>query len=866
MNEVINIAKSLILNFVLGAMFIASTLNLKAQNGFTEYSGNFPSQSTIKFIAIDNYSNKLICSNSGVHKFDGLNTVFYNTNNSGIISNVVRQVAVDNNNVYWFATDKGLCSFNGNFWTTFDTLNSTIISNNILSVYFTDNQVYIGTDRGFSIYNGSNFNNYNIANGLIIDTVNCFTQDNFNNLWVGTNMGLLKFSNGVNFTVYNTSNSGLKNNNILSLYFDGVDLWMGTKIFCLHRHETVSNTIKNISEIFDTPIVFSGSPPIRSITAGPRGGIAFGMKKGRFYEIFQKKIYVYYKTKNPDLSPADGNFLFANDFQNEQIWIVGLGSKLVSFKLANYNGYAISNTYENYKALDINEVSAAITNRGDMFWDVDIGEPNFKVPKAENKTAVFMNSLWLAGLDQNSNLHLAAQTYRQGGIDYWPGPLDTISGTTDTATVILYDKVWKINWFDIEQFKYYFSIGEVQNGTWFPTNDILTWPARGSGNYSRNLAPFIDVNHNGVYDPLHDGDFPDIKGDQMLFWLFNDTLGKHTESDGRPLQIEVQASAYAFGCPELNTIDSAINYTTFYHYKIFNRSGLDYDSCFIGNLTDFDLGYAFDDAIACKPDLDLAFCYNFDSTDFDDGSGLTYGNNPPVIGNVLLNAPTGKMNNFIAFSNDDLNAISGNPTITSHYYNYLRGLWKNNNNISLGGNGIGGSIPTHFIYSGDFEDTIPWYPSNGSDIRSLQSSGPFSFPANTSIDYDFAIVYARDTVGNNSPQLFQQLFDNATRAKTWFDDNTFPSCIGPNKVDEITNPKNELELFPNPTSNVINFKCSNKVPVLEYAIFNSMGKQIAYNKVVNTNEIYVGNFANGLYFLELKFVDGSMITNKFIKN
>ncbi|MBK7183400.1 MAG: hypothetical protein IPH89_10910 [Bacteroidetes bacterium] len=37
---------------------------------------------------------------------------------------------------------------------------------------------------------------------------------------------------------------------------------------------------------------------------------------------------------------------------------------------------------------------------------------------------------------------------------------------------------------------------------------ILSWPAHGTGNFSRNLAPFVDVNADGNYNPLTGGDYP----------------------------------------------------------------------------------------------------------------------------------------------------------------------------------------------------------------------------------------------------------------------------------------------------------------------------------------------------------------------
>jgi len=852
---------------------------LRAQNSFQVYSVS--TGLGYRAIFTDNAGNVLFYSPQvdALIKFDG---VIFDTINIISNSNVnsVRQGVADANNKYWLATNVGLILYDGLNWTTYTTLNG-LISDNVYSVYCSNGKVFAGTSEGYSIFDNGLFTNYNTANGLGNNKVNCFVNDNNQNLWIGTDSGLTKMSNNGSFINYTRSNSaGLKSDTVLSLYFDGINLWFGTNSNCLHRFELSTNVIKNVSEIFDTPILFSKSPPIRSLTTGPHGGIVFGMIRERFYEIYQNKIYVYYNQNNLVFNVINGNFSFAYDNVNNKLWISGMNLLFNSFTLdsfGEYNGYALSNTFENYKALDINEVSAAITNRGDMFWDVDIQLPNFKVPKTENKSAIFVNSLWFGGLDQGRNLHLAAQTYRQTGIDYWPGPLDTINGATDTINVIKYDKIWKINWFDIEQFKYFYNIGAVQNGSWSPSNDIITWPARGEGNNTRNMAPFVDVNNNGIYDPFNDGDYPYIKGDQMLYWIYNDNLGPHTESGGLPMKLEIHASAYAYYCPELMDADSSINYTTFYNYKLYNRSGIDYDSCFIGNFNDFDLGLYFDDVNACNPKSNLAFCYNVDE---EDEGFIGYGINPPVIGNVILNGPKANPDDLIDNDNDGIidepdekhlmnscifyenstSAINGNPTSSDKFFNYLKGLWKDGSNITYGGNGIGGTISTKFMFSDS-----TWYPMTVADIRSLQSTGPFSFPANSSIDYDFAIVYARDTVGNDSPQLFQQLFDNAARAKTWFDDNTFPSCVGPNKVKEITKPKNELELFPNPTSDVINFRSQPGHPVKEVRIFNALGKEVYFNSIVNTNEIFVGNKAPGIYLLSLKYVDGTISTNKFIK-
>ena len=58
----------------------------------------------------------------------------------------------------------------------------------------------------------------------------CIEVDRFDNKWIGTSDGLIKLSPRNKFVqVYNTSNSGLFSNSILSLKYDNNDmLWVGT--------------------------------------------------------------------------------------------------------------------------------------------------------------------------------------------------------------------------------------------------------------------------------------------------------------------------------------------------------------------------------------------------------------------------------------------------------------------------------------------------------------------------------------------------------------------------------------------------------------------------------------------------------------
>jgi hypothetical protein len=78
--------------------------------------------------------------------------------------------------------------------------------------------------------------------------------------------------------------------------------------------------------------------------------------------------------------------------------------------------------------LDINNVKTTILNGGDMWWDLSNGR--YEIPKGSAKHSMFAGALWIGGLDENEQIKVAGQTYRQSGSDYWPGPLDNVRLTS----------------------------------------------------------------------------------------------------------------------------------------------------------------------------------------------------------------------------------------------------------------------------------------------------------------------------------------------------------------------------------------------------------------------------------------------------
>jgi hypothetical protein len=88
------------------------------------------------------------------------------------------------------------------------------------------------------------------------------------------------------------------------------------------------------------------------------------------------------------------------------------------------------------KELWVNNVRAIIFNGGDMWWDLfGSGNAYYVVPAVSNLkdgiSSSFAGAVWVGGLDAGGQLKVAAMTYRQSGIDFWPGPLDTTNASVD---------------------------------------------------------------------------------------------------------------------------------------------------------------------------------------------------------------------------------------------------------------------------------------------------------------------------------------------------------------------------------------------------------------------------------------------------
>ncbi len=317
-------------------------------------------------------------------------------------------------------------------------------------------------------------------------------------------------------------------------------------------------------------------------------------------------------------------------------------------------------------------------------------------------------------------------------------------------------------------------------------------PITASLNQDRYLAPFYDNSYentehikNGFYNPLEDGDYPwydgilgrkteiachadrrvSLFGDETHWWIFNDNGNIHTESGGMPIGMEIRAQAFCFA-----TSDD-VNRMTFYNYELINRGTTTLYDTYFAQYVDSDLGGAKDDYVGCDISRGLGYCYNGDGNDLTDAGQTGYGLNPPAIGvdffegpykdpdsidNGLYKSSLGLdsaitdggivydgigigygdqiidnerlgMTRFSYYTNG-ASAGMGDPSTASEFYYFMEGKWGNGVQMTYGGTGNGGTIPSTYMFPGD-SDPLGW-ATNGAEINGDWSEVTENNPAN----------------------------------------------------------------------------------------------------------------------------------------
>lgn len=477
----------------------------------------------------------------------------------------------------------------------------------------------------------------------------------------------------------------------------------------------------------------------------------------------------------------------------------------------------------------VNNVRTIIFTGGDMWWDLfGSGNAFYIVPGTIDKSAGissnFSGSIWIGGLDAGGQLKIAAMTYRQSGYDFWPGPLDATTGSTSSDVCNKYDKIFKISRKEVEEAVFN---GNISDG-------VKDWPGNGIDNDRPLLAPFFDKDGDQYYDPIL-GDYPyydiynksekdnlgvckaKLFGDETLWWVFNDKGDIHTETGGQSIGLEIRAQAFGF-----KTNDD-INNMTFYNYEVVNRSTFVLYQTYFTVWTDADLGCHLDDYVGCDVENGLGFIYNSSGNDASCSGANGYGEFPAALGCDFFKGPladtldgvdndfdgltdekgeTIGMAKFLYYNNNigSFPVQTTNPSLASHFYQYMTGFWKDGSPFTDGGTGYGGSTKVNYVYPGKLYPTpTGWNEYSAGNLagdrRFLQSAGPFTLLPGQINNVTFGLPWARSPVKNGNLFAVELMTIADKKAQALFDE-CFKILDGPEAPDmTIQEGNNELIVY-----------------------------------------------------------------------
>ena len=160
---------------------------------------------TLTALAVDNTDQLWIgFNNKGLIMYDGSSYHGYDTTNSGLTDQNIKNIVVDENNVKWFGADSSLIKYDGITWTTYNPGNSPLRQFN--SLVCTPGNLWICGRYSLQRFDGTTFTSWDITNsGFPAAGVRIATKDEHGNIWFmanGPSAQLLYKFDGTNFVSY----------------------------------------------------------------------------------------------------------------------------------------------------------------------------------------------------------------------------------------------------------------------------------------------------------------------------------------------------------------------------------------------------------------------------------------------------------------------------------------------------------------------------------------------------------------------------------------------------------------------------------------------------------------------------------------
>jgi hypothetical protein len=798
----------------------------------------------------------------------------------GIVSNIIIDVIEETPTKWWIATDFGISLYENGQISNYPLIAQNPVT--IRDLELAQGKIWMATDNGLYSFDGSNFEHFDTSNAFNTLDIPAIAVDSKDDLWIGTDQGVSVYD-GSNFIRHDSINADY-------IYVDKNDLVYAFEFNVLvnlpgYNYVFDNNQWVNYGDLINDPIIGSGYIQDRiseeiyvmDYFDQNRGD---GMLRLNYPNtpIFERLLFdvpfagvgstKMVKEDSLILAAREYQFGFTTDSVIKSTQLNFFSSTINELAISDNRIYVCSNSGLYYTkksslreiasdSLENNQVITKLVENSPSFGSFgSLNTGGFGFPRNNPIYTTYVADFVFVGKA------VSTQSFVERSPSRWSilaGPVNNTFGTKRSYMV----KIKKQEVLDhIANFN--------QSGYQMPSS-VRNWPALGDSTIgiASDLAPFIDANNNGCYDP-ENGDYPYMKGDEAIYWI------THIPSPDSSVLLEKHHMLYAYNnnqIPELNQCQ-------FLQFRIVNRGWESFDSVKLGFYIDGDLGDPRDDYVGTDSINNIIYFYNGDSID---GSvslpGFGFGSNPPAMGVKYL---SDSMTNATYFSIGG--GPTGDPNNASQWWNYLNSRWADGSPILYGGNGFNGpgttSIPTTHMFTGDPLSGVGWSslnpgggepPAPPGDRRMLASSPAFSMGPGESKMMEIVVGYGRkDSTANyleNVPEMIRVLnkagdYWDSLATQNFIYGNNY-SCPGAIGLTEQSIKNNQLKLYPNPAKDQLFIESELNLRAIQfYSMNGGLVKELQPNQSRLTLDL--SDLDHGLYLIRLFDEGGKWSSHKLI--
>ncbi len=375
---------------------------------------------------------------TGLHVFDPKQKKFtqHFTVDNGLTNNYITAITEDPRGHLWVGTEAGISVFDPYRQTfSYYTQQNSALPDNIIRMLARDtkNQIWIGTESSGLIHWVSQKNTFISyqhdlcrKNSLGDNTVASFLEDRNGNFWVGSYTGgVTQVSKEDRFTGFNTQNSGLSHDVILSIIQTRDDrIWLGTDGGGLNLYNPQNQTFKTYKYHPDHPNTIS-TDVILALAEDQHGKIWAGTYMGGL-NVFDPKtesVTRYLPNKNDTNSLSHTVVWGVYEDSRGTIWVGTNGGGLQAYNPEN-DGFITYQTDRNRSNwITNNDIRVMFEDSRGQFWIGSYGgglmlfdrdKNHFKsyIHQPENPNSISHNTVIAIHEDRQKNLWIA--TYGGG--------------------------------------------------------------------------------------------------------------------------------------------------------------------------------------------------------------------------------------------------------------------------------------------------------------------------------------------------------------------------------------------------------------------------------------------------------------------